>query len=146
MGAHTSLNVFLLNRRDLINIFAIHLMIKVTKNNLIKRSLGWFLLLQIINISIDPTNSRFHKRDHAFLFNEIESFYELISEKVFGNEVPESPDNDIDASSEYQDLYCFSNKFHPVIDFQLSVAHLSYYPNGISIIHSGPNAPPPKQI
>jgi hypothetical protein len=116
--------------------------------NIIARFVCWILLLQMINISIDPPDLRPLKNfaiseKEDLSINEIESVYELVSEMVFENNVPETNDDDIDTEPETIDLFCFNvtSATRPV--FKIN-EHFSYYYNNFSFERTAPNSPPPE--
>lgn len=124
--------------------------INVVKN-IISRLVCWILLLQMINISIDPPDLKklkvapiSHKEDLSI--NDIESVYELISEGVFENDVPENDDSDVDTESPVIDLYCFKIFFSTRPVFNFPIEHFSYYYNNLSFDCPEPNSPPPKHV
>lgn len=68
-------------------------------NKVTIRILAWVLLIQVINISIDPIDpvsdklGRINKGEDLSI-NDIESIYELIVEHFLGIDVPESDEDD----------------------------------------------------
>lgn len=117
--------------------------------NIISRLICWILLLQMINISIDPpdlmplrTAPVSHEEDLSI--NETESVYELISEGVFETNVPDQDDSDMDRESQTFDLYCCKPIFttRPFLD--LPIEHFSLYRNNLSFDYTEPSFPPPK--
>jgi hypothetical protein len=120
-----------------------------TVKNIISRFVCWVLLLQLINISIDPPDlwrlkTASISQKQPLPINEIESLYELISEGVFEHDVPESDENDIDSESQPFDLYCFNNIYSTRPGYSFPVEHFCYYHNTFSCECPEPNAPPPK--
>jgi len=82
-------------------------------NKAIIRILAWVLLIQVINISIDPIDPVSDKLGRIntgedLSINDIESIYELISEVCLGFDVPENDEDD-------------ENGFVKVIYFYLSL-------------------------
>jgi hypothetical protein len=118
--------------------------------NIIKQVVCWILLLQIINISIDPPDLK-HLRSGSITgeenlsVNKIESVYELIVEGVSDEEVPESEEDEIDTTSQSLVLYFFSKMFNqlPIADF--SVKHVSFHQTNFPSVTMEPHIPPPKQ-
>ena len=67
--------------------------------NIVLLAITWILLVQVINLSIDPTDPVPFKSGKVtacedLTINEIESIYELVSEQCMGVEVPEHDDSD----------------------------------------------------
>lgn len=65
-----------------------------------KHVIGWMLLLQVINLSIDPVDPVSYKvgrmsLQENFHANDIESIYELICEQFMGMDVPEHDEEDL---------------------------------------------------
>jgi hypothetical protein len=103
----------------------------------------------MINISIDPPDLKQLKtapisQKEDLSINEIESVYELISEGVFENDVPEKDDNDIDTESQPFDLYCFKFTFSAPPVFNFLIEHYPSYHKSFSFECPQPNSPPPK--
>ena len=72
--------------------------LKSAKNNILI-GITWILLIQVINLSIDPTDPVPFKSGKLAIcedlsINEIESIYELVSEHCMGVDVPEHDEND----------------------------------------------------
>lgn len=60
--------------------------------------ISWVLLLQVINLSVDPVDPVSYKvgrMSHHFQVNDIESFYELICEQFMGMDIPEHDEEDL---------------------------------------------------
>ena len=117
--------------------------------NIIPRFVCWILLLQMINISIDPPDLRQLKKaatqqKEDLTINEIESVFELVSECVFENSVPETEDNDIDTKLSTFDLYCYTISYSTIPASNYAVEHNDFYLNNFSFEIPEPNAPPPK--
>jgi hypothetical protein len=108
----------------------------------------------MINICTDPVDSIYFKNGHItseedLSINEIESVYELVSEKVFNEGVPESDENDESTLVKVFNVY-FSIPTLVTINFssipQYIISHNSFYcksvySNTLEII-----SPPPKQV
>lgn len=63
-----------------------------------KHVMGWVLLLQVINLSVDPVdpvNDKVGGMSQHFQVNDIESIYELICEHFMGMEIPEHDEEDL---------------------------------------------------
>lgn len=119
--------------------------------HIIKQFICWVLLLQMINVSIDPPDFRQFKNAHVehkedLSLNEIESIYELVSEGLFGKDVPESDDADIDTKPETPDLYCFMSRYSEATPVRFSAKRFSHYLHSFSPVHIELSSPPPKQV
>ena len=116
----------------------------------LKQVVCWILLLQMINISIDPPDLKHSKYSHhtnqeEVLLDETESVYEWIAEGVFDEEVPESNEDDIDTSSPSMELYFFTATCTRLPAIEFPVEHFSHYYSNIPFVHQEPRFPPPKR-
>lgn len=118
---------------------------------ILKKFICWILLLQMINISIDPPDVKFfknadvmHREDLSI--NEIESIYELISEVFLNRYVHESDENDINGISKTFNIYFFAPASVQFYTPAFSIGYCSYYQNIFSVLFSKPISPPPKQV
>ena len=118
-----------------------------------KKIIIWVLLIQMINICTDPVDSLNFKNGHItseedLSINEIESVYELVSEKVFNEGVPESDENDEDTFVKVFNVF-FSVPLMVSIKFlsisQYIISHNSFYCDSIYSNTIQINSPPPKQ-
>jgi hypothetical protein len=79
-------------------------------NKVIIQVIAWVLLIQVINISIDPVDpvsdklGRFSSGEDLSI-NDIESIYELISEICLGIDVPENDEDDENGSVKVINFY-----------------------------------------
>jgi hypothetical protein len=117
--------------------------------NIIKQVICWILLLQMINISIDPPDFKHPKHSSvtnkkALSIEETESFYELIAEGVFDKEVPESNEDEIDTSSPSFELYLITRICTKLPALAFPVEHFPQYYTSFSSINQEPHSPPPK--
>ena len=121
------------------------------KKHIAVRVLCWILLLQSINLSIDapdltPITHTSLSDNEDLLVNDIESIYELVSEVIFGKDVPENDENDIDTKSPVFDAFCFS----PQSIIQNISAYLidceSHYLGLLIFDSPEPDFPPPRRI
>jgi len=119
--------------------------------HIIKQFVCWILLLQILNVSIDTPD--IHLQRNGLLtpkedlsINEIESVYELVAEGVYGNDMPETDDNDIDTTSESFKLYCFSPFLSTAAVLDFPIMRCSYYQKHLPQVYTEPTSPPPKQV
>ncbi|MGZ8550556.1 MAG: hypothetical protein ACXWV2_07835 [Chitinophagaceae bacterium] len=108
------------------------------------------LLLQMINLSINPPDfrqlsGRFNSQDQGISLNEIESIYELVAEGFFYENVPDSEDQDTDASFILLDLFSFTQGHSATIVIPHTIQLISYYQSGTSLIYPQPDTPPPRQ-
>ncbi len=108
------------------------------------------LLLQMINLSINPADFREFRNGIATKpapgnLNEIETLYELIAEGIFDNNIPDSEDNDTNSTFKFLDLFSSSPRPDELIVLMYPNKHFSYYQSRLSFIVSDPGGPPPKQ-
>lgn len=121
--------------------------IKKIKNTA-KLIVCWIVLLQMVNLCIDPPHVINFSANHAYQqedpsIDEIESIYELISETLFGQAIPGNADNDIDSDSVPLDLYFYTTPNTVVFDFPTGHTTLRKY--NFPAFAASPNIPPPKQ-
>lgn len=121
----------------------------VSIKNIISKIICWILLLQIVNISINPPDlqrpkytSVTHQDDLSI--NKIESIYEFISENILDVEVPESEEEEIDTSSPTLELYFYKRTYSKLQAFVFPIEHFSHYSNRFPSVHKEPSSPPPK--
>ena len=113
------------------------------------RVVCWILLLQLINISIDPPDMEratyaSDSGEEDLSINDIESIYELVAEKVFDEDVPESDENDIDTASQTFDLYCITAQDGLQAFYDYFIDYEAQYLNHLSTDSPEPGFPPPK--
>jgi hypothetical protein len=118
--------------------------------NIIKQVVCWILLLQIINISINPPDAKHAKYSSItdkedLLINETESIYELIAEGLFNEDVPESNEDDIDTSSPSVELYFSTGIFSTLPAIEFPFDHFAHCNNNFPSLHHEPLFQPPKQ-
>ncbi|TDH24585.1 hypothetical protein EXU57_14690 [Segetibacter sp. 3557_3] len=77
--------------------------------------------------------------------NTIESVYELISENVFDNPVPESDEDDIETISPTVDLYFDVPLYSRLQILDFPTEYFPNYPNTLSLAGKEPHSPPPKR-
>lgn len=128
-------------------------MSKISAKHIAKQFIIWVLLIQMINICTDPVDSLNFKNGHItseedLSINEIESVYELVSEKVFNEGVPESDENDESTFVKVFNVYIsvplmVSVKFLSIPQYIIS--HNSFYCNSIYSNTIQIDSPPPKQ-
>jgi hypothetical protein len=117
--------------------------------NIIKQVVCWILLLQMINISIDPRDLKRANYspityNENFSIDEIESVYELIAEGVFDKEVPASNEDEIDTFSPSFELYFFTATSIKLPAIKFPLEHISHCYNNFPIVHQEPLFQPPK--
>ena len=118
--------------------------------NIITQVVCWILLLQVINISINPRDFK-HPRYSStaskedLSINETESIYELIAEGVFDEDVPESNEDDIDTSSPSVELYFFTASCNTLPTLELPLEHFPRCNKSFPSLHHEPLFQPPKQ-
>lgn len=121
---------------------------KRSVKDVIVMCVAWVLLIQIINISIDPIDPIFDKSgslafEEDLSVNDIESIYELVSEQCLGIDVPEQ-DDDENGFFEVMDFYItqssieIKNQYHP-----LFISFVTIEKNLTSIVLDH-TSPPPK--
>ncbi len=119
--------------------------------NIVKKVICWILLLQIINISVDPPDLNVRAYDTATSkkessFDETESVYELIAEGVFDEKVPESDEDEMDTSSPSFELYFFNRSCSRLPALVFPLHHSPHYHNNFLSLHQEPHSPPPKIV
>ncbi len=144
-----SLNIYLFCERVQYPTFVPRRMKLKVIHTLLSRFICWILLLQMINISVNPPDSRSFKffqvqTTEDLSFNETESLYELISETVFDLDVPETEDEDIDISWETPELFCLVSKSHEGVSFSFLPRRFFTYQQGAISVHLKISSPPPK--
>ena len=107
----------------------------------------------MINISTDPVDKMNFKNGLAIIeedlnINEIESVFELVSEKIFDQGIPESDENDEDTFIKFFNYFCSTVSFefsaYTVLEF--NVIHNYFYLDMFNNTHSEPSSPPPKLV
>ncbi|TDH24666.1 hypothetical protein EXU57_15125 [Segetibacter sp. 3557_3] len=121
----------------------------ISAKHIVARFTCWLLLLQLINISIDPpdlkqTKKVYTSQQEDLTINEVESVYELIAEGVFHSDVPENNDHDIDTDTHSVDLYFYDFPYSSPALINHPLEHHVHYLTTVTSINAGPNAPPPK--
>lgn len=117
-----------------------------------KKLVIWILLIQMINLSMDPVDTMNFKDGRATIeedlsINEIESLYELISEALFGEDVPEHDEKDEDAFVKVFSLYYAATPVElvPVATFTFSIDYTAFYQDRSCLNYAEPHFPPPEQ-
>ncbi len=110
----------------------------------------WILVLQFINISIDPGDLKRANYDAStsqedLSINEVESVYELIAEGVFDKQVPESDEDDIQTISPSIELYCDTPLYSTLQPLTFPTEYFPHYNTSRSLSNKQPNSPPPKR-
>lgn len=109
----------------------------------------WVLLIQIINISIDPSDPVSDKLGRLALqedlsINEIESIYEFVSEHYLGVDIPENDEDDENGFVKVMDFY-FSQSFIEIKNqFHFNLSCFFTYNQGLTSIALEHTSPPPK--
>jgi hypothetical protein len=109
----------------------------------------WILLLQLVNISIEPPEIQTPPKTTratapAKEINKIESIYEMVSEGLLDIELPDGEDEDIEKTNKSIQLFFSSAVLHA---FPLTVpfpAYQAYQPERYSLPFTDPVSPPPK--
>ncbi|MBI3219912.1 MAG: hypothetical protein HYZ44_10395 [Bacteroidetes bacterium] len=117
--------------------------------NIFKSLIIWVLLIQIINISIDPLDpvsdklGRFALQEDLSI-NEIESIYEFVSEHCLGVDIPENDEDDESGFVKIIDFY-FSQSFIEIKNQYLSeLSSFFTIENSLTSIALDHTSPPPK--
>jgi len=115
----------------------------------VQQIICWALLLQMINVSIDPPDIRLAKTQNKpekkeVVINDVESVYEMISEGVFDTDVPEGNENDIEKNTFPFLLYCFQPEPILVVLNKGNLKHHSCYIKHLSLHYFSPLSPPPR--
>ncbi len=118
---------------------------------ILRKIICWVLLLQMLNVSIDPPDVKHFKTSNVvhtedLLINEIESIYELISEVLLNLYVHETDENDIHAISKTIHIYFFGLTAMQFCAPTFSIGYFSYSQDIFSVLDAKPISPPPKQV
>jgi hypothetical protein len=121
-------------------------------NSLLTKSIAWMLLIQVVNISIDPIDvlpvvDSFGQisAQEDLSINDIESIYELVSEQYLGVDVPEQDEDDESGFVKVIDFYFSDNPIklkEKYIEQQVSFS--SHEQRFLSIVLD--HVPPPPKI
>ena len=116
---------------------------------MIKQVVCWILLLQTINISINPPDVKLVvdktvTNNKQLAADETESIYEWVVEGMSDEDVPESDDDDMDTSSPSFELYFFNRVCSELPVLHFSIEHYAHYHTNFPFIHQEPHSPPPK--
>jgi len=120
-----------------------------TLKYVIQKFVCWILLLQMINISIDPPDIKLRKSSKKSIkkevvVNDIESVFELISEYVFDTDVPEGEENEIEKNTSSILLYCYKPEPISLVDNTINLQHYPFYIEYSYPPHFDPSSPPPR--
>ena len=118
--------------------------------NIIKQGVCWILLLQVINISIDPHDFKQSKYmpvafSEDFSSDEIESISELIAENIFHKEVPPGDEDEIETSSPPFEFYFYTGTSIRLPALKFSSEHVSRHNSNFPPGHQEALFQPPKQ-
>ena len=122
---------------------------KRSVKDLIVTCVAWVLLIQLINISIDPIAPISDKLgrlafEEDLSVNDIESIYELVSEQYLGIDVPEQDEDDENGFVEVMDLYFSKDSVEIKRQHQpLRISFFTIEKNLTSIVLDH-TSPPPK--
>lgn len=114
-----------------------------------RQILCWVLLIQIVNLSIDPPDRMVlkqaaHQVDHTS--DEIESIYELISEELFDTGVPGNDENEQEKQLHAFDLYCSPSISSDIFITGYSIEHFQYNQDIFPALTLERYSPPPEVI
>lgn len=110
---------------------------------------AWVLLIQIVNISIDPIDPIFDKSgslafEEDLSVNDIESIYEFVSEQCLGIDVPEQDEDDENGFVKIMDFYFSQSSIEIKKQYQpLRISFFTIEKNLTSIVLDY-TSPPPK--
>lgn len=118
--------------------------------NIGMRLIAWVLLIQVVNLSIDPMDpisdklGRLTHENEDLSINDIESIYELVSEQCLGIEVPEHDEDDENSFVKVMDFFFAGNAIQ--ISRPLTGNRVKFFPLNQRINSIAPDLcyPPPK--
>lgn len=118
------------------------------KYHTIQQIICWLLLIQMINVSIDPRDliqidQGMYSHTEDLSINETESIYELIAEKLFDTEIPESEEEDVEKTFGGIDLFFNTTLIsNPVIQTYI-ISQYGDCHESLTIIYPASDSPPP---
>ncbi|MCE2995316.1 MAG: hypothetical protein ACK5RG_12785 [Cyclobacteriaceae bacterium] len=116
---------------------------------ILKSFIVWVLLIQIINISIDPLDpvsdklGRFTLQEDLSI-NEIESIYEFVSEQCLGVDIPENDEDDENGFVKIMDFYFAPSCVEIKSQYQSPVSSFFTKEQRLTSISLDLTSPPPK--
>jgi hypothetical protein len=122
---------------------------KSSIKDIIVQCVAWVLLIQIVNISIDPIDHVSDKLgrlafEEDLSVNDIESIYELFSEQYLGIDIPEQDEDDGNGFIKIIDFYFSQSSFDIKEQYQpIRISFLTIEKNLTSIVLDH-TSPPPK--
>jgi hypothetical protein len=116
---------------------------------LLNRVVSFLLLLQIINISIDPIDPISIKlgrltAQEDLSINDIESIYEFISEQCLGVDVPEQDEDDENALIKAIDIYISQSGIQITNEYRPHIILFYTIDKNLNSIVLDLSSPPPK--
>lgn len=117
----------------------------------IQRIICWILIIQMINVSIDPRDliqidQGIYSHTEDLSINETESIYELIAEELFDTEIPESEEEDVEKTFGGIDLFFNSTLIsNPGIQTFIT-SQYGDCQDSLTIIYPASDSPPPDLI
>lgn len=124
------------------------------KDSIIKRiairTLSWILLIQIVNISVDPADPfievlGIQPGGEDLSINDIESIYEFVSEQCLGVDIPEHDEEDENAFVKDMEFFCSPDQPIKIkTNYQENLIYftaVSENPTSVTLDHT---SPPPK--
>jgi hypothetical protein len=111
----------------------------------------WILLLQMINISVDPPDIRIllqteKEAEQSMIIEDLDTVYEIMAEALMLSDIPDDGDeNDIEKSSKSVELFYYKPIFESFALYQSALLHNSYYADPLSVQPTEPFSPPPEQ-
>ncbi|MBB1286378.1 hypothetical protein HRH25_18485 [Flavisolibacter sp. BT320] len=110
----------------------------------------WILLLQMINLSVDPPEAPvvFPSKKQAGLVDAIperETVYEYVSEALLNIDVPDSEEQDVVKSVLLLELFYSTPPSFTLIGLDFPLHHTGFYSSRFLSWETVPNVPPPKE-
>lgn len=113
------------------------------------QAFAWLLLLQLLNISIDPPGNGkrqqpLSKDRQENQVNQIESLCELVAEEILDTGVPDSDDSDVEEMVDQVVLYCSKPPVPSFAIIQPVLQHQAHYSPSFTCPYTEPPSQPPK--
>lgn len=114
------------------------------------KAVCWLLLLQMINISVDPPDIKTHvsqgkQPKHQKEIDSINSVYEMVAEGLLDNDIPDEDDEtDIEKTVKSVELFCYKTAIPTLAAVDVPLKHQPSNSDPYSSCSTNPNFPPPK--
>lgn len=114
------------------------------------RLVAWVLLVQVINLSIDPMDplsdklGRITLENEDLTVNDIESFYELFSEQCLGIDVPEHDEDDENSFVKVMDFFFVQNSVDLRTDLRPNGQKFFSFELALLSVSEDLSSPPPR--